>query len=184
MSINFNIRYAASVIRNNGVISYPTESVYGLGCDPLSQAAVEKILSIKQRPVKKGLIIVASSLDQFKFYTELSLDNEKTIAAHKTPMTWLVKKSADTPSWISGEHNKIAIRISNHPLVQAICTQLNQPIVSTSANPAGLHPATSNLKSRRYFSDKIDFYLSGDTGSLGKPTPITDIETGAQIRSS
>jgi len=184
MSINFKIRYAASVIRNSGIISYPTESVYGLGCDPLSQDAVERILTIKQRPVEKGLIIVASTLDQLKFYTTLSTENEKKISSHKSPMTWLVKKSAHTPSWISGKHNKIAIRISKHPLVQAICTQLNQPIVSTSANPAGLRPASNNLESRRYFGDEIDYYLSGDTGILGKPTPITDIETGALIRST
>ncbi|VAW64089.1 Threonylcarbamoyl-AMP synthase [hydrothermal vent metagenome] len=182
MASTFQILQAAKIIHHGGIIAYPTESVYGLGCDPLSEHAVNRILQLKQRPVEKGLILLASNLQQLLAFVEISRDEEKKISDFKAPMTWLVKKSIQTPSWISGRHSKVAIRISQHPLVQQLCQQLAQPIVSTSANPSNKKPANSVLQARHYFRNNIDMYLNGETGPLKNPTPISDLANNELIR--
>lgn len=182
MPSRFQLRYCAHIFRHQGVIAYPTESVFGLGCDPMSEYAVERILQLKQRPASKGLIIIAADLQQLETYIEIDADQKQKILHQDTPMTWLVNKSGRTPEWISGEHSKIAIRISRHAVVSSLCNEFGGAIVSTSANPAGAHPAKNILQVRQYFPYQLDMYLAGNTGSLGRPTPITDIHTGQQIR--
>jgi len=182
MPSKFQINKAANIIHNEGIIAYPTESVYGLGCDPLSETAVNKILQLKHRPVEKGLIIIAANLQQLLPYINISTEESKAINEHKTAITWLVKKSIHAPPWIYGKHPKIAIRVSLHPLVNQLCLRLQHPLVSTSANPSGVNPATSALESRCYFKDQVDMYLSGKTGTLIKPTPILDLTSKALIR--
>lgn len=178
----FQLIKAAQVVKNDGVIAYPTESVYGLGCNPLSEAAVTKILNIKHRPVEKGLIIIAASLRQLHNYIKITKEQERKISARLTPTTWLVNKSDATPPWISGAHPKIAIRVSSHALVIELCNLLKQPIVSTSANPSRARPATTNFEARKYFNNSVDYYLNGLTGSLDQPTPILDIDSDFEIR--
>jgi len=182
MVSRFKLHQIAKIIRQQGVIAYPTESVYGLGCDPLSQKAVERILQLKQRPVEKGLIIIAANLKQLLPYIDISDAETRQIEAYKKPMTWLVKKSELTPAWVTGNHSKVAIRICQHPQVIEICNLLQHPIVSTSANPAGATPANSALKAMQYFSDRVDSYIFGSTGKLNKPTPITDLQSSSIIR--
>jgi len=176
------IKQAAKIILNDGIISYPTESVFGLGCNPMSEPAVHRILKLKQRPVEKGLIIVAANLQQLKPYIDISTEEETTILNEKKPITWLVKKTTQTPLWVCGSHKKIAVRISQHPPVIQLCNLINQAIISTSANPAGEAPALNSQQSRIYFSEKVDFYLDSDSPISGQPTTIKDIESGQLIR--
>lgn len=184
MFSNFQIIKATHIIQNDGVIAYPTESVYGLGCNPLSEKAVSKILQLKHRPVEKGLIIIAANINQLLPYIDINSQGINKITDHASPMTWLVNKSETTPKWISGQHHKVAIRISQHPGVVKLCNTLGHPVVSTSANPAKLKPANNVMQARRYFSNQVDMYLCGNTGQLKKPTPITDLENNQVIRSS
>ncbi len=178
----FQLRLCRDTLNQGGVICYPTESVYGLGCDPLCETAVYKILTLKQRPVEKGLILVAANLDQIEPFTCLTAEQKLTIQQYDTAMTWLVPCSAFAPEWVRGSHPKIAIRISQHPQVKALCEYYGGAVVSTSANPGGARPATSSLMARRYFGERVDFYMSGDTGPVKLATPITDIETGKKYR--
>jgi L-threonylcarbamoyladenylate synthase len=182
MPSDSQLQQAANIIKTGGVISYPTESVFGLGCDPLCETAVNQILQLKQRSVDKGLILLAGDLQQLIPYIEITDKEKQSILNEKATMTWLVRKSDLTPSWVSGKHNKVAVRISQHPLVISLCKELDQAIISTSANPAGKLPALSCKQSRDYFTDKISMYLDHDTKINGKPTPIKDIETGQTIR--
>ncbi|VAW66301.1 Threonylcarbamoyl-AMP synthase [hydrothermal vent metagenome] len=176
------IKQAARIIQNGGIISYPTESVFGLGCDPLSEIAVKRILKLKQRSVDKGLIIIAGTLQQLIPYIKLCESEKEIILKEKSATTWLMKKSELTPHWVSGAHKKVAVRISQHPLVINLCAELNQPIISTSANPAGATPALTSQQSETYFSTKVDYYLQDNTPLSGRPTPIKDIETGQIFR--
>lgn len=182
MSSPFQIRQAAGAIRNQGVICYPTESVFGLGCDPLSRTAVEKILQLKQRPVEKGLILIASRIEQLIPYVLLNDVQRTQILEQPSATTWLVNKSSATPPWISGQHSKVAIRLSKHPLVQALCNQLDCAIVSTSANPSTQAAARTLLRVKQYFPDELDYYLNGALGNVGNATPIIDIQSGTIIR--
>jgi len=182
MPSSSQIKQAANIIRNGGVISYPTESVFGLGCDPLSEPAVKRILQLKKRSVDKGLIIIASNLLQLEPYIKINPEERQIILNEKSVMTWLVRKSKLTPPWVSGKHSKIAIRISRHPLIIALCDEINQPIISTSANPAGAQPAISCQQSKDYFTNQIDLYMDDSTEISGQPTHIKDIESGIIIR--
>lgn len=182
MSSDFQLRRAAQYCDTGGVIAYPTESVYGLGCDPLNEIAVIKILQLKQRPVEKGLILITSSLDQLQPYISSKQNLDELIKPQPTPTSWLVKASALTPGWITGEHTKLAVRITQHPVALALCKKLGYPIVSTSANPSRSPPARNLLKLRHYFDAEIDYCLAGAVGGMNKPSQIKDLETGQIIR--
>lgn len=182
MISNFHIRLAAHAINQHGIISYPTESVFGLGCNPLSEIAVSQLLRLKQRSMDKGLILIAGDLGQLLPYISLSQQQLNKIKDSQQATTWLVKKSKRTPAWISGKHSLVAIRLSQHPLVVKLCKRLNQPIVSTSCNPSGAKPASSNLQSRRYFLNQVDYYLNGTLGGLSKPTRIIELNSGKIVR--
>lgn len=182
MTSPFQIRQAASAIRSEGVICYPTESVFGLGCDPLCYEAVDKILQLKKRPVDKGLILIASRIEQLVPYVQLNEAQHTQLLEQTSATTWLVSKSRLTPPWISGRHSKVAIRLSQHPLVRELCNELNSAIVSTSANPSTQPAAKTLLRVKQYFPDELDYYLNGKLGNVGNATPIIDMETSEIIR--
>lgn len=180
----WQLRQAARVIHRGGIVAYPTEAVFGLGCDPLNAEAVQRLLALKQRPVEKGLILIAADLDQLLPYiAPLSPAAEAQLAATwPGPHTWLLPARADTPRWLRGEHDTIAVRVTNHPLAAALCRAAGQAIVSTSANRAGQRPATTALQVRRQFGDQLDMVLRGRLGQTNKPTTIRDLKTGRVIR--
>jgi len=179
---DFQLRQAAHYCHSGGTIAYPTESVFGLGCDPLDEIAVSKILQLKQRSVSKGLILVASSLEQLQPFLCSDQNLDKLLKPQATATSWLVKPSPLTPSWISGHHAKLAVRITQHPITRALCDRIGYPLVSTSANPAGLPPARNLLKLHQYFGDDIDYCVGGAVGSAEKPSQIKDLETGKIVR--
>lgn len=183
MNTRHNLKRAASVCNHGGVIAYPTESIFGLGCNPHDFSAIEKLLHLKQRPIEKGLILIAANIEQLSPYIQATTENLKTIATvTSTPTTWLVTPSLYTPDWITGCHEKVAVRITQHPVAKQLCEQLNYPLVSTSANPGGKTPARTALKARIYFSDTVDFYLAGKTSGSKKASQIIDLETNEIIR--
>ena len=182
MTSAFILKQAASVCHQGGVFAYPTESVYGLGCDPLSREAVQYLLQLKNRPVEKGLILIAGELQPLTPFINISQQQIDSILQAKQPTTWLVNKSALTPTWISGKHDKLAIRLTQHPLARDLCNSIGHAIVSTSANPAGKPPAKTQLMVQHYFGNAIDFIVPGDVGSLKKPTEIRDMNSGEVIR--
>lgn len=184
MSRRFLLQQAAQICRLGGVIAYPTEAVYGLGCDPLNEHAVHRILQLKQRPVEKGLILITDTLEKLLPYTIIS-DKQINILLQPQPqaITWLVPISDLTPYWICGDHDTVAIRITQHSLAKELCSYLPFPLVSTSANPAGKLPARNALQVRNYFADEIDVILSGNVDRHARPSVIKDIVTGNILRS-
>lgn len=179
----FNIRKAAFIYHQGGVIIYPTESIFGLGCNPLDFSATQKLLTLKQRPVEKGLILIAANIDQLRPY--ISVPEKKIVGIshpQTVPTTWLVDASTYTPDWITGMHTKVAIRITKHPVIEQLCNQLAAPLVSSSANPGGKPPARSRLKSRIYFGNMVDYYVPGSLGGNKNPSQIIDLDSGAIVR--
>lgn len=181
---NFKLRQAASHIWRGGVIAYPTEAVYGLGCDPLNQDAVMRLLELKQRPVEKGMILIAARFSQIEgFIQPLTAQQHRQLTqTWPGPTTWLLPASTSAPAWITGRHDRIAIRITAHPLAQALCNIAGQAIVSTSANISQHPPAKTSLTVRRYFADRLDYILTGPLGNLDKPTVIKDLLTRKVLR--
>ncbi len=177
---------AARVLHEGGVVAYPTEAVWGLGCDPFNEAAVQRLLSLKKRPVEKGVILVASRVEQIApLFDPLSAsEKEKLLASWPGPNTWLLPDPDNLiPSWIKGEHASVAVRISDHPGVAALCDAFGGCIVSTSANPAGSEPARSLLRVSVYFARRTDYIVPGVIGKLAQPTQIRDLRDSRVVRS-
>lgn len=174
----------ANIIHRGGVVAYPTEAVFGLGCNPLDQQAVNRLLAIKNRSVDKGLILIASNLEQLSAY--IALPNERIrntlLKTSSKPITWLVPTSEFTPNWITGKYSSIAIRITQYVPCRELCDACAHPIVSTSANLSSHPPATSFQEVQQYFDGKIDGMLNASIGKRSSPSEIRDIMTGNIIR--
>ena len=176
----------AEWIRQGGVIAYPTEGVWGLGCDPQNQAAVLRLLALKQREVSKGLILIAAEEAQLAPYIALSSLTEGQRAAMRAswpgPHTWVVPASAAAPAWITGDHDSIAVRISAHPQVRALCMAFAGALVSTSANLANQPAAHHRQALDKRIIAGVDAVSEGETLGDAQPSRIRDARTGAILR--
>lgn len=173
-------------VTHGGVIAYPTEAVFGLGCDPNNEASVEQLLQIKQRSQDKGLILIASSFDQLRPFLapDVTPTPDQMLAA---PVTWIFPAHKNTSSLLTGAHETLAVRVSRHPLVQAICSTLNHPLTSTSANLSGQPPCTSIseiIEQFMHHQPSISAVLDGPTGGQLNPTEIRDSRSGKILRHS
>ena len=190
----WQLEKALSALKHGDVIAYPTEGVWGIGCDPFNADAVDRLLALKKRPMDKGLILVAADLSQissllsFLSDTQLSQlqlsvsdDNANSSAASR-PTTWLIPAKGLIPYWITGAHDTVAVRISKHPMVAALCQSFGGMIVSTSANPSSQSPALTQLSVRHYFGKQIPVYLSGKVNCSGVTSEIRDLVTGDVFR--
>lgn len=178
-----DIDLAVQALKAGEVIAYPTEAVYGLGCDPFNRQALERLFHVKQRPVEKGVILVAASVEQVLPYVEL-IDTEwqgRVLSSWPGPVTWVLPLKKALPDWITGGRNTVAIRVSDHPTVQALCAEFGSPIVSSSANRTGLPPALSCEQVRTVFGDSL-LCVDGVLGALKKPTQIRDAVSDRILR--
>ena len=180
---SWSLRRAIKSLYQGGVIAYPTEAVYGLGCDPWNEAAALRLLDIKQRPWQKGLILIASDFNQLQdFIAPLEPEILKKITATwPGPHTWLVPSAPDIPYYLCGEYDTIAVRVSAHRKVRELCQAFGGALVSTSANLANHRPAR-NLREVRWHLPGVDFVLPGHCAGADKPTQITHAMTGESIR--
>lgn len=178
------LRRAAAALRAGGVIAYPTEAVWGLGCEPYNRDAVARLLTLKRRDWRKGLILVASDFEQLQpFVAEVSRAKLKpALATWPGAVTWLLPAAADAPHWITGGSAQIAVRVTAHAQAAALCREYGGAVVSTSANVARRPPARTLMQLRRNFGGQLDFILPGELGDLNAPTPIRELGTGRILR--
>jgi L-threonylcarbamoyladenylate synthase len=181
------LKPAIDALASSGVIAYPTEAVYGFGCDPDNAEAVQRILTLKQRDPAKGLICVAASFDHLRPYLNLdAVDNDLLERAFNTwpgPVTWLFPVNKQkTHRLVYGEHDTLAVRVSAHPIVRALCQQWGKPLISTSANRATEAPCRDVACVKNNFSDGLDYIVEGVCGEQDKPTMICDVMTGNVLR--
>ena len=181
MKIISQVEEARRLLKQGIIIAYPTESVYGLGCDPFNKRAVEKILTLKQRDVSKGLILLIADWSQLSplisAIPEGALDQVKK--TWPGPVTWIFPKSTIIPDWVSGDHSGVAIRMSAHPVARQLC--LDMPVISTSANLSGHEPAIDIDGVCTQFPRGIDILLAGDLGG-NKPSAIYELLNGRRLR--
>ena len=166
-----------------GVVACPAEGVWGLSCDPFDEGAVLNLLAMKQREVSKGLIVVGASSDVFAdVLSDLSSQQRETmLASWPGPNTWLVPHKGFFPSWITGDSDEVAIRVTSSPALATLCAAFGGPLVSTSANPAGLPPPHSIWELRRYFGMALPA-MPGAIDPAGKPSTIRRVDDGSVIR--
>ena len=184
MSQARQIEHAIAALRRGGVIAYPTEAVWGLGCDPDDDAALTRLLRLKRRDPAKGVILVAGRIEQFGEWLEgLQPELHAPLAASwPGPNTWLVPDNGRSRALVRGDHDRVALRVSAHPLVAALCDAFGGPIVSTSANIASEPPAMSADEVRAIFGDGLDAIVEGELGGLERPSTIRDLVSGRVLR--
>jgi L-threonylcarbamoyladenylate synthase len=174
----WQLHLAIKTLQSGGVIAYPTESVFGLGCDASNLKAVAKILSIKKRSYKKGLILLVSDIQQaFPYINQLSQAQIKKInEKNSRATTWLIEKNNMLSPLLSGKHLKLAVRVTSHPIAKILCESINRPIVSTSCNLNGKPTSVKTCVVRNKNKINIDGVLSG-VCSGQQASRIIDLET-------
>ncbi|WPC70324.1 Sua5/YciO/YrdC/YwlC family protein [Aeromonas hydrophila] len=179
---------AVAALQRDGVIAYATEAVFGLGCDPDSESAVHRLLAIKQRPVEKGLILIASDLAQLQDYIDLDQLTSEQLARVEAswpgPFTWIMPARSNTPAWLTGQFTTLAVRVTAHPQVHGLCCAFGKPLVSTSANLTGEEPARRVADIGELLASQLAYILPGEVGGQANPSEIKDARTGAIIRPS
>jgi len=179
-----HVARAARAVLAGGVIAYPTEAVFGLGCLPENRAAVERVLAIKRRSWRKGLLLIGSDLAQLERFVVLPSGRRRkdVIASWPGPVTWVLPATRHAPSWISGGRDSVAVRLTDHPLARELCAAVGQALVSTSANVSRRPPLRDLRVLRRELGLEVDYVLAGALGGLAKPTVIKDGRTGKILR--
>lgn len=173
---------ASDVLLGGGVIAYPTEGVFGIGCLPDDIDAVARILRIKQRSPAKGLILIAARPEQFDNWVDPAARGGLPEPDPRQPVTWIVPPAAHVPTLVTGDHPGLAVRITTNPTAAAICEGVDMPIVSTSANISGRPVARNRFVLRRNFGRLVDFVVPGECGPASAPSEIRDLATGKVLR--
>jgi L-threonylcarbamoyladenylate synthase len=186
MDTQANLALVAAALRSGGVVAYPTEAVYGLGCDPHDEVAFARLFALKQRAPTQGVLLIAADFEQVVPYIDTAATPDDAIARARAswpgPHTWIFPRAAHVPAWIAGAHRGIALRVTAHAPAAALCRAFGGALVSTSANRHGEAPALSAEAVRAAFGDAVDAILNGETGGLERPTPIRDAITGESVR--
>lgn len=177
---------ALQSLHKGNIIAYPTEAVYGLGCDPFNEAAVLHLLALKKRDINKGLILIAAHIEQITPYidvTQIPANRmQEILSTWPGPFTWVFPATSKVPAWIRGVHTSVAVRVTAHPVAQALCAEFGGPLVSTSANITGQLPAKNAAEVQKIFPEGIDFIVTGKVGEFAKPTEIRDAVSRELLR--
>lgn len=180
-----SIAMSAHALNGGHVIAYPTEAVWGIGCDPWNEDAVGRLLALKTRAVEKGLILISGDIVHFNYLLADLGDKyqQKLTNTWPGPFTWLVPHRGLVPEWVSGRFDTVAIRVSAHPYVRAITQAFGGAIISTSANPQGLEPARFSWQVAKYFRHGNEPIITqGQVGKQRKPSEVRDLITNQLIR--
>lgn len=181
---DIHLHQAVRVLRQGGVIAYPTEAVFGIGCDARNEKAIKRILELKRRAVKKGLIVIAADVSQLHdLVAPLSPSiRDEVMSTWPGPVTWILPARDSVSPLLRGQHHGIAVRVTAHPLAASLCKRFGGAIVSTSANRSGKPSARTTEETRYRLGSDLDYILPGDVGGLAKPTQIRDALTGRILR--
>lgn len=176
-------RRIAAHLRRGGLIAYPTESCYGLGCDPGNRVAVQRLLRLKQRPQHKGLILIAANYRQVARYLQpvTPAQQQQLKTAGAQAITYLMPALHSAPRWLRGNHDTLAVRLTAHQQAAQLCRGVNSALVSTSANRSGQRPARTYAQCQRLFGRKV-WVLPGRVGIRNKPSSISRWADGKIIR--
>lgn len=183
MYLSPRLRKAGRIIREGGVIAYPTEGVYGLGCRPDDGLAVGRLLALKGRSVAAGLILIAADPGQLAPWIDPDARERERLGRDAgQAVTWVVRASPLAPQWITGGRSTVAVRLTAHPLARGLCLAAGMPLVSTSANPHGRPPAHTAAVVQRYFPRGLDYVVRGQTLGARGPSEIRIARTGEVLR--
>lgn len=177
------VRSIAAHLRRGGLIAYPTESCYGLGCDPDNRTAVLRLLRLKRRPQRKGLILIASHYRQIAHYLQALTPAEQARLKSDSAraITYLMPARPSCPRWLRGVHDTLAVRLTAHPFAAQLCRSVGSALVSTSANRSGQRPTRTYAQCQRLFGRKV-WVLPGRVGKRKRPSSIRAWPDGEIVR--
>ncbi|HWM27099.1 MAG TPA: Sua5/YciO/YrdC/YwlC family protein [Woeseiaceae bacterium] len=182
MVLSIPVLKAARILKRGGVVAYPTEGVFGLGCLAGAEDAAKRILAIKKRDPSMGLILIAADPLQLEPYAALPKGAARLRSSADHPVTWVLPARSSTPAWIRGKHAGVAVRLTTHPVAAALCDAAGSALVSTSANIAGQAPARNAFILRRTFGPLVDYIVPGELGPARGPSEIRDFASGKILR--
>ena len=177
-----SVLLAVDVLYRGGVIAYPTEGVFGLGCLPDDLNAVRRVLDVKRRDASKGLILIAANAAQLDGWVDVPADRPLPEPDPSHPVTWIVPPGPKVSPLLCGIHDTIAVRLTTNPLAKALCEAVDAPLVSTSANLSGKPTARNRYVLRRQFAGVVDYIVPGDCGPSTGPSEIRDFASGRVLR--
>ena len=183
MTSLWRIKQASACIDAGNVVACPAEAVWGLSCDPWNLSAVAFLCEMKQRALSKGVIVASGDAAHFAPLLDAldEAERDRVLSSWPGPVTWLVPNRGYFPSWVTGESNEVAIRVTSAPALFSLCRELDGPVVTTSANWAGAQPARHLFQVRRYFGARMTV-VPGEVNLAGKPSTIKRIKTGEVLR--
>lgn len=172
MASDFAIRHAAHIISNGGIIAYPTDTIYGLGCDPYNKDAVDRLNSVKRRPAGKHFILLAGRIEQVRPLLGASDSELEKISGCDQPTSWVIDAAAGTPDWLTADNGTLTVRITDDELVNRLCAALGHAVISTSANLSGKRHAETSFRLHQYFHHSIDKIIAADRPLQSKASKI------------
>ncbi len=172
-----------SWLRRGGIIAYPTESCYGLGCDPRNPRALQRLIQLKDRSTARGMLLIADRFKRLKHFVRplLAADLARMQHSWPGPVTWVAPASAACPPLLTGGRPTIAVRVTAHPVAARLCRSLGMALVSTSANKSGKKPAKTAAECRRIFGARVRV-IAGRIGRRRRPSTLIDLATGNILR--
>lgn len=161
-----------NILKNGGVILYPTDTIWGLGCDATQKEAIQKVINIKGRGTEKHFILLARDIEMISQYVETIPQKALELLKDNTsPLTIIYPKAKNLPIEMLSNDGTIGIRIPNHHYCQEILKELNRPLVSTSANisgepsPKGFSEISNIIKEKADFISPQEFQAKGTQAS-------------------
>jgi len=183
--MNSEIIKAVEVLKKGGSILYPTETIWGLGCDATNSNAVNKIYELKQRPANKSMILLVNSLGMIEQYVEAVPEIAwQIVELSDKPITIIYPKGKNIAEGVCAEDGSVAIRLTNNKLCLSLIERLKRPLVSTSANLSGHEFPLKHSDINQSIIDGVDFAFSSinDNQSSGVPSPIIKVGLSGEVK--
>jgi len=179
-----DVKACTEILKEGGVILYPTDTIWGLGCDATNEAAIDKIFAIKHRDPSKSFVLLMTDVKQLRYFLVNPLpDLDSLIAEFTEPTTIVYDGVINLPAQVLAPDGSVAVRITRDPFCRALIKRLRQPIVSTSANESG-HPSPMHFgfiqSSIREGADYVVQYRQHDI-STRQPSQILRLTADGQF---
>ncbi|WP_455367438.1 L-threonylcarbamoyladenylate synthase [[Eubacterium] cellulosolvens] len=175
------LRIAAKIISEGGIIIYPTDTVYGLGCDPFNQIALKRILKIKKGRRKPFPILVATKKDAMNIVQWNDWAEKLTSRFWPGQLTIILKSLSVFPPEVTAGGDSLAVRVPNNMTTQGLLRLCQGLLIGTSANPSGLQPCTTAQDAAVTLGDQVDLIIDGGTATTTTPSTVIDLSNNFKI---
>lgn len=173
----------AAHLKRGGLVAYPAEACYGIGCLPRHAHALRKLIRLKKRPQNKGMIVIGNSLPQLRPLLQRPSESLAAMLENEwpAPTTFLLPCRRLPPLLRGKGRSKLAVRVPAHEGARQLCAIAGTPLVSTSCNRSGGRPCKSRREAQRLFGRDV-WIIGGRIGRQKTPSRIIDAETGKRLR--